>query len=58
MPDITMCLASDCKIKNSCYRHTAKPDRYQSYSDYSSFCNKSNKTGNKSYSYYMNNERY
>ena len=56
MPDITMCLASDCKIKNSCYRHTAKPDRYQSYSDYSSFCNKS-KNGNKSYSYYMSNER-
>ena len=56
MPDITMCLASECKIKNSCYRHTAKPDRYQSYSDYSVFCNKS-KNGNKSYSYYMSNER-
>ena len=31
MPDITMCRGEKCPLKEICYRHTAKPDRYQSY---------------------------
>jgi hypothetical protein len=32
MPDLTMCRGLDCPHKESCYRFTAKPDRYrQSY---------------------------
>ena len=25
MPDMTMCLNEDCKMKRKCYRHEAKP---------------------------------
>jgi hypothetical protein len=32
MPDITMCLGTNCPYKESCYRFTAKPSEYmQSY---------------------------
>ena len=31
MPDITMCLGTDCPHKETCYRFTAKPCDYQSY---------------------------
>jgi hypothetical protein len=32
MPDICMCLGTNCPYKESCYRFTAKPDEYwQSY---------------------------
>lgn len=31
MPDITICQSKDCPIKQSCYRFTANPNRYQSY---------------------------
>lgn len=32
MPDITMCLGTDCPHKETCYRFTAKPSEYyQSY---------------------------
>ena len=32
MPDITMCPGKTCKIKDSCYRYTAKPSQFrQSY---------------------------
>jgi hypothetical protein len=31
MPDITMCIQKDCKIRKLCYRYTAKPDRLQSF---------------------------
>jgi len=31
MADITMCLKQDCPIKSSCFRTTARPDRWQSY---------------------------
>ena len=36
MVDITMCNVDDCPVKDSCYRHTAKPTmlgdtQYQSY---------------------------
>ena len=33
MPDITMCDNTDCPLRESCYRHTAKPTPiWQSYS--------------------------
>jgi hypothetical protein len=31
MPDITMCVGTNCPYKESCYRYTAKPNEYQSY---------------------------
>ena len=32
MPDITMCVGTNCPYKESCYRHTAKPSEFwQSY---------------------------
>lgn len=32
MPDISMCRGLECPIKKSCYRYTAKADKYrQSY---------------------------
>lgn len=32
MPDITMCKGNDCKRKDNCYRHVAKPTpHWQSY---------------------------
>jgi hypothetical protein len=31
MPDITMCLGTDCPYKETCYRYTAKPSEYQSW---------------------------
>lgn len=35
MNDITMCLNENCKVKDQCYRHTATPDKLQSYSMFS-----------------------
>ena len=29
--DITKCKGTDCSLKESCYRYTAKPDDYQSW---------------------------
>jgi hypothetical protein len=29
--DITMCKGDNCPLKDQCFRHTAKPDEYQSY---------------------------
>ena len=29
--DITMCTGEKCPLKQICYRHTAKPSRFQSY---------------------------
>ena len=34
MPDITMCLNVDCKMKDKCYRYKAIPDILQSYAKY------------------------
>jgi hypothetical protein len=31
MPDITMCVGTNCPHKEKCYRYTAKPSDYQSY---------------------------
>ena len=38
MPDITMCCSSDCHKRSHCYRAQAKPDKLQSYSDFSAEC--------------------
>lgn len=54
MPDITMCFAKECNIKEHCYRFTAKPSKFQSYSDFSKFCNASkNDLNTKSYTYFL-----
>lgn len=29
MADITMCEGKGCPMKDTCYRHTAKPDKYR-----------------------------
>lgn len=36
MPDITMCVKKNnkCKVKKDCYRYIAKPNKYQSYSNF------------------------
>jgi hypothetical protein len=31
MPDITMCLGTNCPYKEGCLRYTSKPSDYQSY---------------------------
>ena len=31
MPDITMCKGEGCEAKNTCYRFTATPSKYQPY---------------------------
>lgn len=31
MPDITMCQGQGCPYSAFCFRHIAKPDKYQSY---------------------------
>ena len=48
MPDISMCLNKKCKIKDSCYRFIAIPDKHwQAYSDF-----KPSKDGKKCKHYY------
>lgn len=32
--DITKCFGEGCPVRDNCYRYTVKPDRYQSYSDF------------------------
>jgi len=39
MPDITMCMSTECPERKNCYRAMAKPDRYQSYADFEYTCN-------------------
>lgn len=34
MPDISMCANQTCPKKESCYRFTAKPCKYQTYADF------------------------
>ena len=31
MPDICMCRGEGCPLKDSCHRHTARPDQWQSW---------------------------
>ena len=38
MPNITMCMSKNCPKKNECYRSMAKPDKYQSYADFTKLC--------------------
>ena len=40
MPDITMCLSDSCDRFLTCYRAQAKPNKVQSYSDFSTYCNR------------------
>lgn len=47
MPDISMCLSVNCDKKDTCYRARAKPDRFQSWSNFEEFCKKDN------YKYYI-----
>ena len=35
MTDITKCMNKKCKIKERCYRYTAKDDIWQSYAEFS-----------------------
>ena len=32
MPDITMCMNDNCPVRKDCYRHTATPSEWQSWS--------------------------
>jgi len=34
MADITMCMGNNCNKKKKCYRYTAIPDQWQSWSSY------------------------
>ena len=38
MPDMTMCTSRSCKKREECYRAMAKPDRIQSYGDFTKVC--------------------
>lgn len=40
MPDITMCLSNNCARFLICYRAQATPSKLQSYSDFSTYCNR------------------
>ena len=31
MPDITLCINTNCPLKDKCYRYTAKPELLQAY---------------------------
>lgn len=42
MPDITMCMSKTCPRRESCYRALARPDRLQSYSDFTELCKDTN----------------
>lgn len=39
MADITMCVSEKCLYKDTCCRKQAKPDAYQSYSNFEYVCN-------------------
>ena len=34
MPDISMCMNAACKLHETCYRFTATPSKWQSYSKF------------------------
>ena len=36
--DITMCTSQSCQNREQCYRAMAKPDKYQSYADFTKLC--------------------
>lgn len=39
MADMTMCSSENCPEINSCYRATAKPTKWQSWSNFEYTCN-------------------
>ena len=39
MADITMCTSGNCTVRDSCYRAQAKPDQFQSWSNFEYTCN-------------------
>ena len=41
--DISKCPGNDCPMKEQCYRYTVKPDRFQSYSDFTQDLNSEEK---------------
>ena len=41
MSDITMCASQNCPEWDKCYRAQAKPDKYQSWSNFEYVCNES-----------------
>lgn len=53
MPDITMCNGNGCPLKDTCWRHTAKPSEFrQSY-----FVNPPYDKKEKKCKYYWNDEQ-
>ena len=40
MPDFSMCASKNCEKRKQCYRATAKPSIYQSWSDFYDDCKK------------------
>lgn len=34
MPDVTMCISKSCNKEGCCYRAMKKPDKYQSFEDF------------------------
>ena len=39
MPNITMCTSQTCERREECYRAMAKPDKIQSYGDFTKILN-------------------
>lgn len=37
--DITMCISENCEMREKCYRVRAKPEKYQSWSNFEYTCN-------------------
>lgn len=42
MADITMCTSENCPVRDSCYRVQAKPNQFQSWSNFEYTCNENN----------------
>ena len=40
--DITMCNSKKCPMRGCCYRSRAKPNKFQSWSNFEEFCNENN----------------
>lgn len=52
MPDITMCTSQNCPERQNCYRATAKPNEYQSWSNLEYVCNE-----NSGFEDFINNKK-
>lgn len=42
LADITMCSSKHCPVRKNCYRSTAKPCNFQSWSNFEEVCNENN----------------